>query len=378
MIYLDNAATTFPKPEGVKEAVRKALSEAGANPGRGGYPMAMATSEQVFACRQKAARFFHAAGPECVAFTLNCTHAINMALKGALRPGDHVVVSCLEHNAVMRPLKALEKDGISYTAARVFPGDKEQTLASFRSCLKPNTRLIACMQASNVWGLRLPVEELARMAHENGISMLVDCAQSAGVVEIDLQKTPIDYLCCAGHKSLYGPMGTGMLIVNNGELLSTIIEGGTGSFSSSLEQPALMPDRFESGTPNTAGIIGLGAGIDFVAQKGIKRIFTHEMKLVGLLYDRLSTIRGVKLYLPRPDAQCVPVLSFNVEGMASEDAGKKLAEADIAVRAGIHCSPLAHAFMGTLETGAIRVCPSAFNNQAHIEALAKRVASMVK
>lgn len=376
MIYLDNGATTYPKPPQVREALREAAVRFGANPGRSGHTMAMETAEAVFRVREEAAELFHAAGPENVIFTLNCTEAINFVLKGLLRQGDHAVISCLEHNAVVRPLWSLAKQGISYTTARVFPGDDDRTAESFASCIKPNTRLIVCIHASNVWGIRLPVERLARLAHEHGAAFLLDAAQTAGVVPIDLRKTQADYLCCAGHKGLYGPMGTGMLIVSPGaELqLNTLLEGGTGSASVSPEQPMMLPDRFESGTGNTPGVIALGEGIRFVRQKGESKIFRYEMELIRRLYRRLEENKNILLYTPEPDdAHYAPVLSFNYADLSGEEVAAKLNRAGFAVRAGLHCAPLAHQWAQTLQSGAVRCVPSVFTHADQLDAFAKQL-----
>ena len=368
MIYFDNAATTYPKPPQVLNAVNYALKNYGANPGRSGHKMSIAAAEEMYRCRLAASEFFHADGAECVAFTLNCTEAINMVLKGLLKPGDHVVTSCLEHNAVMRPLQAMAAKGVTYTAAQVFPGDNDRTLDAFRKALKANTALIICTHASNVWGIRLPIERICALGKEYGIPIAIDSAQSAGVLPIDVQDFGIDYLCCAGHKGLYGPMGTGMLITSKGSGLSTIIEGGTGTGSASFEQPDTMPDRMESGTPNLAGISGLRAGIEFVRRKGIATIYRHEMQLTQALYDRLKSMKGIRLYTDRPELGTdAPVLSLNVEGMHSEEVGQTLSRKGFAVRSGLHCAPAAHRFMGTLEEGgAVRVCPSIFSNMNEI------------
>ncbi len=376
MIYLDNGATTYPKPPQVRKRMSEALQNLGANPGRAGHAMAMQTAEAVFHTRESAAALFHAAGPENVVFTLNCTQAINLVLKGLLHPGDHVVLSCLEHNAVLRPVWSLTKQGVSYTVAKVFPGDDDRTLESFASCIKPNTRLIACTHASNVWGIRLPAQRLAALAHEHGAAFLLDAAQSAGTVPIDMSKMQMDYLCCAGHKGLYGPMGTGMLIFAPGaELqLDTIIEGGTGSASASPEQPVILPDRFESGTGNTPGEIALGAGIDFIRSMGEKKIFLHEMNLIRRLYRRLEQNPNIILYTPEPDDEhYVPVLSFNVEGFSSEETATRLDKAGFALRAGLHCAPLAHDWAQTMQTGAVRCVPSVFTRPEEVDALAKQL-----
>lgn len=361
MIYLDNAATTYPKPQNVFNMVQYASRKWGANPGRSGHTMSMEAAEEMYRARQAVADFFHCDGPECVVFTLNCTHAINLVLKGILKSGDHVVASCLEHNAVTRPLYALSEKGISFTEAEVFPGDHDATVDSFRNALRTNTRLMVCTQASNVLGVRLPVERLAALAHQYGIPILVDCAQSAGVVPIDLQDSGIDFLCLPGHKGLYGPMGVGVLVTCKGEQLATMIEGGTGTSSISYEHPAEMPEHLESGTPNLSGIAGLRAGIGFVKGRGLERIFRHELSLVQTVYDRFARIPNIQLYTERPDWKYfVPVLSFNIKGVNSEEVGQKLNTMGFAVRAGLHCAPAAHRFLGTLEQGTVRVCPSVF------------------
>lgn len=366
MIYLDNAATTFPKPVVVRNSVSSALQRFGANPGRSGYPMSMASSEQVYACRKELSEFLGGPGPENVAFVLNCTQAINMVLKGWLKPGDHVVTSDLEHNAVMRPLEAMKANGITVTEAHVTIGDHDATVDAFRKALNGRTRLIVCTHASNVWGARLPIERIGALAKEYQIPFAVDCAQSAGVLPLHMQEMGIDFLCVAGHKGLYGPMGTGALITARGSELSTILQGGTGSNSMELEQPEDMPDRFESGTVNVPGICGLQAGISFVRQRQ-ESIFRHEMQYVQQLYDRLSRIPHVVLYTPRPEPlYFAPVLSCNIEGMSSEEVGMQLGRYGIAVRAGLHCAPAAHRAMGTLEQGTIRLAPSAFSNIAEI------------
>lgn len=368
MIYLDNAATTYPKPPRVITAMADAQRTKGANPGRSGHKLSLLAAQEVYDCRQTAAELFSAPGPECIAFTLNCTMALNMVIKGVLKPGDHVVTSNLEHNAVMRPLQALADQNIAFTQAQVVPGNNNATVDHFRQALQPNTKLIVCMHASNVWGIRLPVERIAALGREYGIPTAVDCAQGAGVLPINMEDSGIDYLCLAGHKGLYGPMGTGLLICKSGSLPKTILEGGTGSSSFSFLQPDQMPEQAESGTPNLPGIAGLRAGMEFVRAKTQQTIFSHEMRLVQQLYDGLSQIRGVRLYTQRPEeTYFAPVLSFNMEGLSSEQVAGRLDAAGIAVRPGLHCAPAAHQCMGTLEQGAVRVSPSAFNHRNEIE-----------
>ncbi len=374
MIYLDNSATTFPKPRIVINSVNNAFINYGANPGRGGHKLALKASQIMFDSRNTIMRFFNAPDENSVIFTGSCTTACNMVLKGLLKSGDHVVVSCLEHNAVMRPLEKLSQNGISYTVAKVYPGDNDRTLDSFRKAINQNTKLIFCIYASNVWGIKLPVERITALAHLYEIPIAVDAAQAVGIVPINLKDNKIDFLCCAGHKGLYGPMGTGMLIFNTDVALDTIIEGGTGSNSYSLEQPEILPDRFESGTQNLPGIIGLKASTELVMKRGVQNIANSEMRLIQYLYDRLAKIKGVKLYTERPESDhYVPLLSFNIDGMDSETVSAMLDKHGIAVRAGLHCAPFAHEFLGTIDGGAVRVSPSMFTTRSDMDYLAMTV-----
>lgn len=375
MIYLDNSATTYPKPQGVRQAMHRALVEYGANPGRSGYGMCLRTTQAVYECRKLAADFFGAAGPECVLFQPSCTQALNLVLKGALKAGDHVVVSDLEHNAVMRPLTALASRGITYTVAKVVPGDNDATLESFRKALGPKTKLVVCTMASNVFGIRVPVERITALAHQYGVKVCVDAAQGAGLIPIHIGESGIDYLCCAGHKGLYGPMGTGLLVLREPEeLLGTLVEGGTGTQSRNLQQPEEVPERYESGTQNVSGILGLGAGIEFVRRRGPERICREELQKLRYLHGRLSKMGKVTLYTPPPEEPWfVPVLSFNLDGVPSERTGEFLAKGGIAVRCGLHCAPLAHEKLGTLETGTVRVSPSVFTRKEDMDALVLRL-----
>lgn len=378
MIYLDNAATTYPKPRRVQAAVSSAMGR-GANPGRSGHKLSAEAAETVYRCRSAAAEFFHCDCPECVAFTLNCTYAINMVLKGLLKKGDHVVCSNLEHNSVMRPLKALEQQGVTCTRATVYEGDNDKTVDSFREALQSNTALVITTQASNVTGVRVPVERIAALCHSYGIPIAVDCAQSAGVVPITMDETGIDYLCAPGHKGLYGPMGTGLLITKSGEKLRTIIEGGTGTGSIQYLHPAELPEKLEPGTQNFSGIAGLLAGIRFLQQNSPKRIFLHELELMQYAYDRLSKMEKIRLYTQRPTAtHHVPVLSFNVGEVDSETVGRYLNERNIAVRAGLHCAPAAHETLGTLEQGTVRISPSIFTTKEEIRRFLQELPPFMK
>ena len=379
MIYLDNSATTYPKPPQVRQAVARALGELGANPGRGGYPMSQRTAQAVYRCRSLAAEFFGAPGPECVIFQPSCTQALNLVLKGALKQGDHVVVSDLEHNAVMRPLTALSARGVTYTLAKTVPGDNDATLDAFRQAMGPRTKLVVCTQASNVFGFRLPVERVAALCHQYGAKLCVDAAQSAGLVPIHLQRDGIDYLCCAGHKGLYGPMGVGLLVLRDpADSLAPLVEGGTGTQSRSLAQPEDSPERYESGTLNVPGIAGLEAGLLFVRRQGPQALCQKELALLARLHRQLARFPGVELYTGEPRAPYfLPVLSFNLRGMESEAVGERLGQAGIAVRCGLHCAPLAHQKLGT-QQGTVRVSPSAFTRREEIDALARQVGRLCR
>ena len=371
MIYLDNCATTFPKPGIVLSAVEKANRYYAANPGRSGHKLSLKASNEVYNCRENLRDFFNAKSAENVIFTLNCTTALNIVIKGILEEGDHVIVSSLEHNSVMRPVKELEKIGVTYTAAEVFPFDNDATVDSFRKAIKSNTRLAVITHASNVFGIKLPIERICALLHQYGILVCVDAAQTAGVFPIDVQSSSIDFLCVAGHKGLYGTMGTGALIINCDEPVKPLISGGTGSSSAELLQPEILPDKFESGTANVSGIAALNAGVNFVRKKGIENIYTHEMSLITNLYNALKRNSRVILYTDKPqEGFFAPVLSFNLEGINSENTAQLLNEKyDIAVRAGLHCAPLAHSSMNTIDTGTVRVCPSVFTAQKQIDTL---------
>ena len=371
MIYLDNAATTYPKPQSVIKAVDDALKKS-ANPGRSGHTLSQSTAISVYEVREKLKDMFSAPAVENVVFTLNCTHAINYVLKGLIKSGDRIVTSSFEHNAVMRPLEKLKKQGVHVDIAEVYPDDKETTVRSFSRLINTNTKLVICTAASNVIGLKMPIKEIGMMCKQFGISFCVDAAQLAGVCDINMKECNIDYLCIAAHKGLYAPMGTGVLITKDNRL-DTIIEGGTGTASIMLNQPNDLPEMLESGTINVPGIIGLGAGIDFVKSKGFDKIYNHEMGLVKRLYKQLKSTPGVKLYTPEPDDNYAPVLSFNINGLNSVDSASKLNSLGFATRAGLHCAPFAHKRIGTIESGTVRICPSVFTSSQDIDKFAAAV-----
>lgn len=362
MVYLDNAATSWPKP---RETVMEMLNWAvyyGANPGRSGYEMAMSTAEKIYECRRKTADFFGCpkGSEEKVIFTPGCTFSINYVIKGLLKYGDHVVISNLEHNAVLRPLNELSKAGVSYSVAKADYRDDDDIVKSFASAVKRNTRLIICTHASNVTGRILPVEKIGELCKKSGISFAVDCSQMAGVLPVNIQKMNINFMCAPAHKGLYGAPGLGILIINSKRSLKTIIEGGTGSLSSHLEPPDILPDRFESGTVNVPGICALSGGLDYLKGKTVEKIYNHEKSVVSVIYNGIKDIENVEVYSEPDSDKYVPILLFNIKGLSCEQTAHKLDENGIAVRAGLHCAPLAHKAIGTMPDGAVRICPSAF------------------
>ncbi len=361
MIYLDNAATTGRKPPNVIRAVTEALTNYSVNPGRGGYDKSQKCSQQIFNTRTKVAEFFNCDNETQVIFTANCTESANFVLKGTLNSGDHLIITSIEHNAVSRPAYHLAQQGVELDYAEVIFDDDEATVRSIMRRIKPNTKLVVCTHASNVTGHVMPIEQIGELCKNNGIMFAVDCAQTAGILPIDMKKFNIDFLFVAPHKGLYAPMGTGILIARQ-PISQTIIEGGTGTESMNLSQPYDTPERFESGTLNVPGILGVGAGIDFVKSKGIDNIYNHELSLAKRFYEGLRKMRNITVYSPYPTrGKTVPTISFNINGIESTETADILAQNGIAVRAGLHCSPLIHKRVGTLDSGSVRVCFSVFN-----------------
>ena len=351
MIYFDNGATTFPKPLSVRKAINEAMSDYGANPGRSGHKMSVKSSEIMYSCRDNAAKLFGSENPENIIFTLNCTTALNTVIKGILKQGDHAVISSLEHNAVVRPLETLKKNKIEYSVAECDPYDDEQTIENFRKQFKSNTKLVICTHASNVFGIKLPIERIGALCRLNGILFCVDAAQSAGTADINSETTP-----------------------------DSLIQGGTGSDSANLNQPEILPDKYESGTPNLPGIAGLNAGIKFVLNKKTDRIYNSELSLAQMLYKRLEKAENVILYTKMPEKNhSVPVISFNIKNTESETVAKILNDSyNIAVRAGLHCAPLAHKSFGTQDTGTVRAVVSAFTTKNDVVYFANAVSRISK
>ncbi len=372
MIYFDNAATTFPKPPSVPLAVERGIRRYGANPGRSGHKLAVESARQVYLCREKAAALFRCQ-PEQVVFTQNCTQSINTVVYGLIRRGDHVLISDLEHNAVSRCVHQLWQDGIcSYTVVKTSLDD-EETIENFRKAIRPDSRLMVCTHGSNVFGTVLPIERLAKLAHEQGLLFAADCAQSGGVLDIDLSKQPLDFVCLPGHKGLYGPTGTGLLLCNCNTPLRPLLQGGTGSNSLELEMPEELPERLESGTVNSAGICGLAAGIDYVQSHGTEKIYRFEMKLLLRMYEELRDVPWVHFHGPAPQlGKSLPVLSLTLGSMnGSESADWLDKNGAIATRGGFHCAKLAHEKYGTDTIGTCRISPGSFNTVSHAEALCR-------
>lgn len=368
MIYLDNGATSFPKPLSVRQNVDISLKKFSANPGRSGHSLSLRAAKEIFECRKRLKELFNANSEEEIIFTENCTMALNTVIFGLLSEGDHVLISSMEHNSVTRPLESLKDKGVTYSTFD-YSYDDNETVDNVRNLIKPETKLVICTHASNVFGFRFPIERICALCHAYGILFCVDSAQSAGVFDIDVGTNQYDFVCMSGHKSLYGPMGTGVLIINNRNL-KPLLYGGTGTESVKKSQPEGLPEKFESGTQNMNGISGLKAGVDFVKNRGIKNIYNHEYKLAKRLFNGLANNRKVITYNKSFDyGKVAPVVSFNIDGVYSEDLVAKLNKYGIMTRGGLHCSPLAHTTMNTIENGTVRVVPGAFNTINDINCL---------
>jgi cysteine desulfurase family protein len=381
VIYFDNAATSWPKPPEVKEAMVKFMDEVGANPGRSGHFRSIDAARIVFETREALSVLFHVKDSSRIVFTLNATESINLALKGLLKPGDHVITSSMEHNSVMRPLRDVEKKGI---ALSIIPCSKEGMLDSHEveGRIQSNTKMVILNHSSNVTGTLLPVEAVGSIVRKHNLLFLVDAAQTAGACPIDIDKDHIDLLAFTGHKSLYGPQGTGGLVIGERIQEKEMIplkQGGTGSRSEFEEQPDFLPDCFESGTPNGVGLAGLLAGVQFVLGKGVERIRQKEMALVEKLIKGLKEIRQVKLYGPESLGDRIATLSFNIAQLSpSETASRLEREFGILCRPGLHCAPAAHHTIGTFPEGTVRFGLSAFSTEEEIETAVQAVFQISK
>ncbi|MDF2682665.1 MAG: cysteine desulfurase [Brevibacillus sp.] len=374
IIYLDNAASTWPKPPAVKEMMAEVIEDFAANPGRGGHALAMKASKTVFRARVQLSRLFGIQNPNNLFFYLNATQALNQAIKGFLKPGDHVISSSVEHNSVRRPLEFMRKTSdveVTYVEPR---GDHLFYLEDFKQAIQPNTRLLVVSHASNLTGVILPIAELGTLAKQHGITFLVDASQSAGVLPIHVEEMHIDMLAFPGHKGLYGPQGTGALYAHNDIDLEPLIHGGTGSQSEAIDQPTTRPDRYESGTVNTVGLAGLLAGVTYVMDKGVEDIRQHEWKMVKKTILALGEIPGVEVYGPGVETERVGVVSFNINGVDASEVSFILDQQyGIATRSGYHCTPLGHQTAGTEQRGAVRASYGIFNTDKDVEALIQAV-----
>ena len=362
MIYMDNAATSWPKPPCVAEAVADAITRCGGNPGRGGHRLSLAAGELVYEARERVSSFFGCDDAFRTAFTQNITMAVNLVLRGFLSPGDHVLVSPMEHNAVMRPLTAL---GIPYD---VIPGDPDGRIDpdAIYGLIHPDTKLIIICHESNVNGVVQPLREIGAIARENHAFLLADCAQSAGHLPIQIENDNIDFLCFTGHKGLLGPTGTGGVVFGSHvdtKQIRPLVYGGTGSLSDSFEQPPFMPDRLESGTQNVCGLAGLSAGIRWIEEQGREALHLNEQSLMTKLHEGLENVPGIRCYSGEGN-----VLSVTIEGMDNGQAAMEMEERyGIMTRIGLHCAPLAHRTLGTFPNGTIRFAVSPFTTEEEID-----------
>ncbi|MGE5633472.1 MAG: aminotransferase class V-fold PLP-dependent enzyme [Caulobacteraceae bacterium] len=378
MIYLDNAATTYPKPEQVYTAVDECLRKYCANPGRGGHKLSLQASRVILEARELVAELFKINSPDRVVFTNNATDSLNLALKGYLKDGDHVITTSMEHNSMLRPLKSLESLGVDTTIVQCSETG-EVDIKDIEKEIRGNTTLIAVTHASNVIGTIMPIAEIGALAKRNNLVFLVDAAQTAGVYDIDVDGMNIDLLAFAGHKSLLGPQGTGGLYIREGIELHPMKEGGTGSKSESLYQPEILPDRYESGTPNTPGISGLCAGLKFIKETGIEKIRKHEVELCSIFLEELGKLNGIKIYGTKDVNKQAPVVSINIGDAGSSEISYILDEAfDIATRPGLHCAPMAHKTINTLEQGTVRFSMGYFNTVEDIKAAVAALDKIMK
>ena len=362
MIYLDNAATSWPKPESVYQTMDDFLRNKGGSPGRGGHSMAAAAGRVIEETRVLTARFINAPDKDRVIFTLNCTDSLNTGLKGLLKPGDHVITSSFEHNSVMRPLKKLEQQGVKVTSLSPHSNDGFVSPEDIEKAITRETKLVVMIHSSNVTGIIQPIKEYGLIARRHNLIFMVDAAQTAGKYPLDVQENNINLLAFSGHKGTFGPPGTGVLYIGERVNLNTLREGGTGTHSEQEEQPAELPYKFECGTMNTVGIAGFGAGLKYVSDEGLEKILAHEQSLTDRLIEGLSHIPRVTVYMTKDRPAQAPIISFNLNDTDPGEVGAILDQAfDIKVRTGLHCAPAAHRTLCTLPGGTVRISPGYFN-----------------
>ena len=362
MIYFDSAATSFQKPAAVAAAVAEAMATM-SSPGRGGYPAAVRAADPAFDCRCELAELYHMKNPENVALTLNATHALNIAIKSLVPPGGKAVISGYEHNAVTRPLAALEAQ-TTVAAGSLF--QREAVLAAYDKAVTPETDAVVCCHVSNVFGFVQPVEEIAALCRERGVPFIIDASQSAGALTLDMEALGAAFIAMPGHKGLYGPQGTGVLLWDGKAPVRTLLEGGTGSQSMRQTMPDFLPDRLEAGTHNVPGIAGLLAGVRYVRARGPENILLRERRLAQLAAEGLRRLPGVTVYANEDLRHQSGVVSFTCQKMGAEELASALGEKDIAVRAGLHCAPLAHETAGTVDTGTVRISFSDHNTPEEV------------
>ena len=371
LIYLDSAATSLQKPKQVFDAVLRAMRTM-ASPGRGGHAPAMRAAETAFRCRNALAETFGVGECERVVFTMNATHGLNIALRTLLRGGDRVVVSGYEHNAVTRTLESL---GANVDVARAPLFDRQAAIEAYRVRLSGAKAAVLC-HVSNVFGWILPLEEIAALCRQAGVPLVVDASQSAGCLHFDFDGLGLRFAAMPGHKGLLGPQGTGVLLCS--EPVEPILTGGTGSESESMEMPAFLPDRLEAGTHNVPGIAGLLAGVEWIREKGPRRLLRHEQRRAGVAAERLSQVPGVRVFAAPDPSEQAGLLSFTVSGVDCETVAERLSNAGVAVRAGYHCAPLAHRSGGTAGTGTVRFSFSPFNTEREVLLAADRLERIAK
>ncbi len=370
--YFDNAATSWRKPPEVLRALSDAAANAGGNPGRGGHPLAQRAGAVVFHARETAAAFFDAE-PDRVVFTQNCTHALNLAIYGLLKKGDHVIISDLEHNSVARPVAALAERGVITYDIAAISEDDEETVSDFRRLIRSNTRAVICTLVSNVTGQILPFRRIAALCRDHGLVFIADGAQACGVIPVSMSDG-ITLLCTAGHKGLYGSMGTGLLISDGTVTLRPLMQGGTGSLSNSLQQPDFLPDALEAGTVNVPGISALDAGMQWVSRKTLKQIHAYETALCNRFLAGLRRIPDCEIFR-NENAAYAPLVSFRLTRESPSETGQRLADQGFCLRAGLHCAPLAHRKLGTQDTGTVRFAPSVMNSAAEVDACLRCIAN---
>jgi len=376
-IYLDNAATTYPKPERVYEAVERFMREIGGSAGRSAHSRAVETSRTVYSVRESVASIVGARDPLRMVFTKNATEAINIALRGLLSPGDHVIITSMEHNSLMRPLQEMSLQGVEYSVA-LCRRDGTLDPAAMAEQVRSNTKMIAMTHASNVTGSIMPLADAARIAGKHGLLLLLDAAQTAGRLPLAGDADLADAIAFSGHKELFGPQGTGCLYIRKGLAIKPMICGGTGSESASITQPTELPEALESGTLNAPGIAGLGAGVSFVRDVGIDEIRRHEIELMGRMLDGLAGIKGVVSHGPDIKKR-IGIAALTFEGHTPPEIAEKLdSRYGIATRAGLHCSPMAHRTMGTAQTGALRVSLSYMNSAEDVDHLLTALRELLK